>query len=94
MKKQPWRFGSKCKIRVSLIVWAIAEGRKMAAGIDKNLLSGNPPSSQPSRDWFRPLVACPVTVSGFAPHLRESRKSRRDQRSTAFPTAGSRLHPN
>jgi NADPH-dependent glutamate synthase beta subunit-like oxidoreductase len=39
LKKQPWRFGLKCKIRVSLIVWAIAEGRKMVAGIGKNLLS-------------------------------------------------------
>jgi glutamate synthase (NADPH/NADH) small chain len=32
--------GGDTKRGASLIVWAIAEGRKMAAGVDRYLLSG------------------------------------------------------
>jgi len=86
LKKQPWRFGSKCKIRVSLIVWAIAEGGKTAAGMDKYHSPQVPPSSQPSRG----LAPAPLVPVPFPSQNRLEDPSRRigssHRQSTARPS--------
>ena len=46
--------GGDTKRGASLIVWAIAEGRKMAAGIDKYLQAGKSANQAAEKDFFSP----------------------------------------